>query len=118
MRFDKELLKGNISTVLLSMLTERPMYGYEFIKEVSVITDDLLNLKEGTLYPALHSLEKKGYINSFWETSSSGKPRKYYRLTPSGFQMFGKKRNEWDSFSNIMNKILSTQVLASKAENQ
>lgn len=107
MKFDKELLKGNIATLILSMLKRKPMYGYELIREASLRTDNLFTLKEGTLYPALHALERKGYITSKWQTGDSGKQRKYYMLTRKGRAFVAEKQQEWFHFSKAVNAIIN-----------
>jgi PadR family transcriptional regulator PadR len=106
MKFDKELLKGNIATLILSMLKRKPMYGYELIREASLRTDNVFTLKEGTLYPALHALERKGYIVSRWEAGDSGKKRKYYMLTRKGMAFVAEKQQEWFQFSWAVNAII------------
>lgn len=107
MKFDKELLKGNIATLILSMLKRKPMYGYELIREASLRTDNVFTLKEGTLYPALHALERKGYVESRWEAGENGKKRKYYMLTRKGRTFVAAKQQEWFQFSWAVNAIIT-----------
>src|SRR5260370_17158846 len=82
MDIDRELLKGSITLLLLNLLSRGEMYGYEILQEASRRTANAFEFKEGTLYPALHQLEKKGQIKSEWRTAESGREPKYYSLTP------------------------------------
>lgn len=64
---NRELIKGSTVILVLTLLSERPMYGYELVKEMGSRSDHELQMKEGTLYPSLHKLERQGYISSYWE---------------------------------------------------
>ena len=105
-RFDRELVKGSTYTLLLSLLSEKPMYGYEIVKVVNGRTDGLFEWREGTLYPALHKLEADGLIQGEWECQPSGRKRKYYHITPEGRTAAGRKRSEWDRFVRGVNAVL------------
>ncbi|MDQ1910314.1 PadR family transcriptional regulator [Paenibacillus sp. GD4] len=104
MEVDKELLKGNIDSMLLSLLLDKPMYGYELSKRVREKSRGQFELKEGTLYLALKRLEKHGYIEAFWgeEAESGGGRRKYYRLLRPGEERFLQKQAEWRFMRDIM----------------
>ncbi len=78
---DRELLKGSIPLLILKLLSQRDMYGYEIIQEASRRSDQAFHFKEGTLYPALHQLQRKGYLRAEWRTGDNGRQRKYYSLT-------------------------------------
>ena len=80
MPIDKSLISGSTSMLLLKLLTEKDMYGYEMIETLRKKSNDVFELKAGTLYPLLHSLEQKGYLTSY-EEEASGKVRKYYSIT-------------------------------------
>ncbi|MBM7713916.1 PadR family transcriptional regulator [Siminovitchia sp. FSL H7-0308] len=107
--FDRELLKGSTSLLILQLLGDRPMYGYEIAKVMEQRSDHTLRVREGTLYPALHKLEQQGYIDSYWEQQKKGKPRKYYRLTTEGVKMLEAKTKEWTLFSNMMDRMLGKE---------
>ena len=77
MKVSKELLKGSTDLLVLSLIEKEPMYGYQMIKELSLKSQDIFVLQEGTLYPILHSLEEKNYISSYWDETGA-KKRKYY----------------------------------------
>ena len=83
MKINKELLKGSTSMLVLSLLENENMYGYQMIKELSRKSKELFELKEGTLYPILHALEQKNYIISYWDETGA-KKRKYYSITKDG----------------------------------
>ena len=81
------------------------MYGYQMIKKLKETSEDVFELKEGTLYPILHTLEEKRYITSYWDESYS-KKRKYYSITKKGKDVLKEKETEWRIFSNGVNKVL------------
>lgn len=95
---DRELLKGSTPLLLLSLLTEGPMYGYQVIETVKARTDGTYTLKEGALYPALHKLEAAEFITSYWQTQPNGRDRRYYAILPAGTAFLNAKRQEWNRF--------------------
>jgi len=107
MRYTRELLKGNIDSLLLYLISLKPMYGYQLIKEVERRSGGYFQFKEGTLYPALHRLEKAGLIKGQWQRSPSGLDRRYYYLTEKGERVLNEKMAEWRSFSAAMNSVLA-----------
>jgi PadR family transcriptional regulator, regulatory protein PadR len=104
--FNRELVKGSTSLILLQLLNERDMYGYELVKELEKRSDQGLSVKEGTLYPALHKLEKQEYIECYWCEQVKGPARKYYRITAPGKEMLNEKTREWRDFVKVMNKVM------------
>ncbi|MEG0296399.1 MAG: PadR family transcriptional regulator [Clostridium sp.] len=107
MEIDKEVLKGCIDTILMSLLNETPMYGYELAKKAREISKDTFEMKEGTLYLSLKRLEKNNYLESYWDDSESGGGRrKYYKITPIGKEYLYKKKEEWTLLNEVMNKFL------------
>ncbi len=105
MKIDKKLLKGSTTMLILNLLKQEDMYGYQMIKKLKETSENVFELKEGTLYPILHTLEEKGYITSYWDESSS-KKRKYYSITKKGKDVLKEKETEWKIFSNSVNKVL------------
>jgi PadR family transcriptional regulator, regulatory protein PadR len=104
---NKEVLKGHIDTLILSLLRNRDMYGYELAKFVREKSDDQFELKEGTLYLSLKRLEKNKWIESYWgDEQGPGGRRKYYKLTPLGEQGFEEKRSEWQFVKSIIDSFL------------
>lgn len=104
--FNRELVKGSTSLILLQLLNERDMYGYELVKELEQRSDNGLSVKEGTLYPALHKLEKQEYIECYWRQQEKGPARKYYRITKPGKELLLEKVREWQDFVQVMNKVM------------
>lgn len=105
MKIDKELLKGSTTMLILKLLENENMYGYQMIKELQKKSENIFELKEGTLYPILHLLEEKGYIISYWDETTT-KKRKYYSITEKGKNFLKEKQEEWKIFSNGVNKVI------------
>lgn len=103
---DKSLWMGSTTTLILKLLEEKDMYGYEMIETLSQRSDHTFDLKAGTLYPILHSLEKKGAVESYEERSERDRTRKYYHLTAKGQKLLEEKHQEWIVYSNAVNKVL------------
>ena len=106
MEFDKELVKGSTEPIVLRLLQEREMYGYEIVKIVNERTKGGFEWKEGTLYPCLHRLEAEGFIKSKWSEASSGKMRKYYHITRRGLAELNARKSEWAKFAACVNILL------------
>ena len=103
---DKTLLSGSMGTMLLKLLSEKDMYGYEMIEKLSERSQNVYELKVGTLYPLLHSLESKKYLVSY-EKAGYGKIRKYYSITDEGKKFLKKKVEEWDIYTAAVANVLS-----------
>lgn len=101
-----EILKGTAHSLLLCLLSQQPMYGYQIIKELEKKSAGYFKFKEGTLYPALHRLEKAGLITGKWQLLPNGRPRKYYHITDKGLRVLVEKRDEWRDFLAAMNLII------------
>jgi PadR family transcriptional regulator PadR len=106
---EKDLRKGSARVLILAMLAERPMYGYQIAKELKGRSKGYFAFKEGTLYPALHGLEKEGLLTSQWEVVDKGPSRKYYRLTDDGRKALTDSVEEWTTFSQRLLSILGEQ---------
>lgn len=107
MDVNKEVLKGHIDTLLLSLLNRRDMYGYEIAKTVRAKSDDQFEIKEGTLYLSLKRLEKNKYISSYWgDEQGPGGRRKYYKITSFGENVFEEKRLEWEFVRDVIDSFL------------
>jgi PadR family transcriptional regulator, regulatory protein PadR len=106
MEYDREFLTGTVGVLILSLLNEREMYGYEMIREAERRSSSAFQLKEGTLYPALHHMERSGILKSRWRDSEAGRPRKYYCLTAKGRRQAESKRQQWRQISAAMRSIL------------
>lgn len=106
MDVDKELLKGSISLLVLKLLSQGDMYGYQIIKQLGLLSNGFFLFKEGTLYPILHGLERQAFVKSYWSNSDQGRKRKYYHITSNGQCYFNRKSSEWNSFCHAVNLIL------------
>ena len=83
MKVNKNMVSGNTAMLILKLISEKDMYGYEMIDTLSKRSDNVFELKVGTLYPLLHSMVQSGYLESY-NQEANGKLRKYYRITPNG----------------------------------
>ena len=106
MKVDKSLLSGSTPLLILSLLKNEDMYGYQMVAELARRSDETFFLKEGTLYPLLHTLEKQGWVHSYAKQTPSGRERKYYRLTDEGRAQLQYKEKEWQLFSAKVNAVL------------
>ncbi len=105
MAIDKSLISGSTTMLILRLLEEKDMYGYEMIETLEKKSRNVFQLKAGTLYPLLHSLEEKRYLNTY-EDTVNGKVRKYYSLTKSGKRFLKKKKEEWQEYSAAVAEVL------------
>ena len=103
---NRELLKGSIELVLLALLEREPMYGYQIVKQVKLESGGVLQLKEGSLYPALHRLEQAGLIEGSWQVREDGASRRYYQLTSAGKEAAHERRAEWQRFTSAVEGVL------------
>lgn len=104
--FDREFLTGTVGVLILGLLSERPMYGYEIVQEAGLRSARAFQLKEGTVYPALHQMERAGLLKAAWRDSPAGRARKYYGLTAKGRRRAASKRRQWAGVSAAMRAIL------------
>ena len=103
---DRELVKGSIDSLLLSLIGQQPMYGYQIIKELEKRSQGYFKFKEGTLYPVLHRLERSGLIAGKWQMLPGGRQRKYYYITDKGHYVLVERRTQWQDFLTAMNRIV------------
>ncbi|WP_169082664.1 PadR family transcriptional regulator [Paenibacillus sp. PL91] len=107
MELNKEVLKGHIDTLILSLLHSKDRYGYELAKLVREKSESQFDLKEGTLYLSLKRLENNKWITSYWgEEQGPGGRRKYYKLTSLGEEGFEQKRSEWQFLKKMMDSFI------------
>lgn len=102
-----ELLQGTLDLLILRTLLARPTHGHAIAKHIQRTSEDLLQVETGSLYPALHRLEAKGWIAASWELSNKGKRAKCYRITPLGRKQLASEQSKWDAFSRAMGLILN-----------
>jgi len=106
MRLEGDLRKGSVRALILSLLQEEPMYGYQLSKELQRRSQGFFEFKEGTLYPALHRLEQEGLLRGEWEVVEEGPSRKYYHLTDKGRDELDRSRQEWTTFADQLLALL------------
>lgn len=105
MPIDKSLISGSTSMLLLRLLEDKDMYGYEMIETLEKRSNNVFTLKAGTLYPLLHSLEGKNYLTSY-ESGAGGKQRKYYSITKEGRKYLKSKKEEWKEYQEAVVSVL------------
>ncbi len=105
MPIDKTLVSGSTSMLILRLLEEKDMYGYEMIETLESRSNHVFSLKAGTLYPLLHTLESKKYLTCY-EQDANGKTRKYYSLTKDGQKYLKSKKEEWQEYSAAVANVL------------
>lgn len=106
MAIDKTLASGSATMLLLKLLSERDMYGYEMIDTLRRRSQNVFEMKAGTLYPLLHSLEEKGLV-TVYEQENAGKTRKYYSITKAGRKTLAQKKEEWEQYAQAVFDVLS-----------
>lgn len=109
MAADKSLVSGNTSMLILRLLEEKDMYGYEMIDTLREKSKNVFELKAGTLYPLLHSMEDKGFVDAY-EKEAVGKIRKYYQITKSGRKHLEEKKSQWQEYSRAVMSVLALEV--------
>ncbi len=108
MAIDKSLIQGSLSMLILRLLEEKDMYGYEMIETLRSRSNQVFELKAGSLYPLLHSLEAKDLVTAY-EDDASGKTRKYYHLTGDGKKVLREKKEEWNQYAAAMLHVLGKE---------
>jgi transcriptional regulator len=105
-----EFLQGTLDLLILRTLLAGPTHGHAVAKHIQRTSEDLLQVETGSLYPALHRLEAKGWIAASWELSDKGKRAKYYRLTALGRKKLVTERSKWQAFARAMGLILDPVI--------
>ncbi|MEG2119558.1 MAG: PadR family transcriptional regulator [Pseudoflavonifractor sp.] len=105
MKSDKTLLSGSTTLLVLALLADGDRYGYEMIAALEAKSNHTFALKEGTLYPILHTLEKDGGVTAYNKTAPTGRTRKYYHITERGTALLAEKKQEWQRFSQAVTAI-------------
>ncbi len=104
--FARNLAAGTYDLIVLDVLRDGPSYGYEIVKRIFERSKHTVRWHQGTLYPVLHRLEKRGLLTSEWKGPKSGRQRRYYRLTARGQRLWRKQRDHWRTFSRGVNALL------------
>jgi PadR family transcriptional regulator PadR len=104
---ERELLKGNTPTLVLAVLRDGPMHGYAIAREIEKRSSEALRCREGTLYPALHSLEQDGFIRGEWQRETGRRERKVYTLTPAGLAELERRTRTWERFAAAVQRVVN-----------
>jgi transcriptional regulator len=111
-----EVLKGTLDVLILSTLAWGPAHGYAVARWIKQTTDDAVRIEEGALYPALHRLERKGWVESEWGLSETNRRAKYYRLTQEGRAQLSAGSARWRRFVEVVAKVLDATDAPAWAE--
>ena len=103
-----DLLQGTLDLLILKILALGPTHGWDISQRIQQISQDVLRVNQGSLYPALHRLEAQGWIGSEWGTSDNNRQAKYYKLTASGRRQLAAETEMWERFSGAISLILKT----------
>ena len=104
-----EMLQGTLDLLILQMLVLGPAHGHTVAHAIERRSEDVLQVEHGSLYPALHRLEDRGWIASFWGTSENNRKARYYRLTPKGRKQLVAQTTRWDEVVRAIGRILKPQ---------
>jgi len=102
-----ELLRGTLDLLILQTLLAGPAHGHAITKHIQRTSEDLLQVETGSLYPALHRLETRGWVSASWALSLKGKRARFYRLTKKGRQQLVTEQSKWETFSRAMRLIVN-----------
>ena len=102
----RDLIKGTLGAMILKTLSNSPMHGYGIMKRIETVSGDVLGVEEGSLYPALHRLEKRGLIESEWKQTETGRRAKFYALTRTGRARLAEELDAWAELSGAVTKVL------------
>jgi transcriptional regulator len=108
MKETPDLLQGTLDMLILKALQLGPMHGFGISVLIRQISKEVLQVEQGSLYPALYRLEDKGWIQSDWGVSENNRKARFYRLTPSGRRQLDEQRSNWERLSTAVNLVLET----------
>ena len=106
---DLDLVRGTLDVLVLKTLTAGPMHGYSVARWIKKASDEALLVEEGALYPALHRLERKGWVEAEWGVSANNRRAKFYRLTTRGRGALASESSSWDRYVEAVSKVLTTE---------
>jgi len=104
-KLSKELIGASSMPIILSILSKKESYGYEIIQNVKEISNGRIEYGDGTLYPVLHKLEKKGLIESYWKVGETSRKRKYYKISKKGKKELSQEKENWTVINEIISKL-------------
>jgi len=101
-----DLLQGTLEMMVLRTLLLGPSNGYQIAKTIEQMSDDVLQIDHGSLYPALHRLEKRGWLAAKWSVSDTGRKARFYRLTPSGRKQLLQEQSDWERLTGAIGRVM------------
>ncbi len=104
-----DLLQGTLDMLILKIVALGPIHGYAISQRIQQISRDVLQVKQGSLYPALHRLENRGWLKAKWGDSGTGREVKFYELTRTGRKQFEREASSWERLSDAIDLILLTE---------
>jgi PadR family transcriptional regulator PadR len=105
---DAELLQGTLDMLILKVAAPRPIHGYAIVQRIELISKDALQIRQGSLYPALYRLENRGWLKSEWKTTEGGREAKYYGLTKAGRRQLEAETAGWKRLCDAIKLVLDT----------
>jgi transcriptional regulator len=106
---DLDLLRGTLDLLILKTLSWGPMHGLAVLRWIEQTTHDRLQIEEGALYPALHRMERKGWLDAEWGFTQNNRKAKYYRLTAAGRKQLAAEASKWSRYAEVMQLVLAAQ---------
>ncbi len=106
MKLKKDVSKGSVTLMVLSVLERDDLYGYQMINYLEGLSSGVFRFNEGTLYPILHTLEKDGMVTSYWKVVEDSRERKYYHITDKGIKLLNESKKEWEEYTGAVNAVL------------
>jgi PadR family transcriptional regulator PadR len=103
-----ELLQGTLDMMILKTLTAGPLHGYAVLRRIRHLSEDVLQVEEGSLYPALHRMERRGWIESEWGPSENNRRARFYNLTKAGRRQLEVGTSSWATLSTAISKVMQT----------
>src|SRR5947209_20413789 len=105
-----ELLQGTLDMIILRTLVLGPSHGHEIARHIQRVSEDLLQVEHGSLYPALHRLERRGWLAAKWEKAAGGNREfKYYRLTPAGRRQLVREQSKWEQLTGAIARLMGSE---------
>ena len=107
-RSRSELLQGTLELLILKILSLEPMHGWGISERIQLLSDEVFLVNQGSLYPALQRMKRRGWITSEWKVTENNRRARYYALTPAGERQLGEERKAWERSSAAVERILGT----------
>jgi transcriptional regulator len=101
-----DLIQGTLDLLILKTISVEPMHGWAIAKRIQQVSEEVLQVTQGALYPALHRLEQQGWVSSKWRVTETGREAKFYQLTKSGREQLEKELSQWERLSNAVGLVV------------